>query len=222
MSCKIVNLVTSLHKATHREYIKRMQDDKIGCMKEAKQYSKNYWDGPRRYGYGGYKFIPGRWTGVAKKIIKKYRLDNKSRILDVGCGKAFLLYEIKKILPLIEISGFDISKYGISHAPDLVRKNLFIHRAQDKYPFKKNYFDLTISLGCLHNLEIYDIKKAISEIKRVSKKNYIMTESYRSEKELFNLQCWALTCESFFSKKEWIYLLNELKYKGDLELIYFE
>ena len=72
-------------------------------MGEAKKYSKNYWDGPRKYGYGGYKFIPARWTKMAKQLIKTYNLNNKSKILDVGSGKGFLLYEIKKILPNIEI-----------------------------------------------------------------------------------------------------------------------
>ena len=110
---KQVELVTKLHKKTKRNYINRMLNDKVNCMKEAKKYSKNYWDGDRKYGYGGYKYIPGRWGPVAKKIIEKYKLNNDSRILDVGCGKGFLLYEIKKILPRIDIYGIDISKYAL-------------------------------------------------------------------------------------------------------------
>ena len=93
---KLVNYITQLHKSTKRLYIERMQDNKVECMIEAKKYDFNYWDGDRRYGYGGYKFIDGRWKPVAEIFIKNYNLTNKSKILDVGCGKGFLLYEIKK------------------------------------------------------------------------------------------------------------------------------
>ena len=89
----------SNHISTKRDYLERMNNSKISCMKEAKKYGKKYWDGNRKFGYGGYKYIPNRWTKVAKRIIKKFKLNNKSKILDVGCGKGFLMYEIKKILP---------------------------------------------------------------------------------------------------------------------------
>ncbi len=221
MALKEFNLMTQNHLITKRNYISRMVNSKVDCMIEAKKYGKNYWDGPRKFGYGGYKYIKGRWTKVAKKIIKKFKLNNKSKILDVGCGKAFILYEIKKILPNIKVVGFDISRHGIKNAPKDIRKNLFIHKAQTKYPFKNRYFDLAFSTGCFHNLEINDLKFAIKEIQRVSKQTYIMVESYRNELELFNLQCWALTCQSFFSKKEWIWIFKEFKYKRYFEFIYF-
>ena len=213
--------MTLNHKKTNRNYIERMMSSKVNCMIEAKKYEKNYWDGPRKYGYGGYRFIEGRWTNVAKKIIKKFKLNNNSKILDVGCGKAFILYEIKKILPDITVVGFDISKYGIKNAPIEIRKYLFIHKAQSKYPFKNSQFDLAISTGCFHNLEINELKKALYEIQRVSKKSYVMVESYRNELELFNLQCWALTCQSFFSKKEWIWIFKKFQYNRNYEFIYF-
>ena len=218
---KLKNFVTRLHTSTKRNYISRMIDNKIYCMKISKKYGQDYWDGNRRFGYGGYKYIPGRWSNVAKSLIKNYKLTNNSKILDVGCGKAFLLYEIKKLLPKIKICGFDMSKYALNSAKKEIKKSLFFHKAQNKYPFKNNQFDLVISLGCLHNLKIFEIKNALTEIQRVGKKAYIMLESYRNEKELFNLQCWALTCESFFEKKEWIWIYNRFGYKGDYEFIYF-
>ena len=95
------------------------------------------------------------------------------------------------------------------------------HDISNKLPFKNSYFDLVISLNTIHNLEIYNLTNAIKEIQRVGKKKLIIVESYRNEKELFNLQCWALTCQSFFSKKEWIWLFDNLNYKGDFEFIYF-
>ena len=218
---KIKNFVTKLHISTKRDYVSRMMDNKIHCMKISKKYGKDYWDGNRRFGYGGYRYIPGRWASVARALIKNYKLNNNSRVLDVGCGKAFLLYEIKKILPNIKICGFDKSKYALNSAKKEIKKSLFFHKAQNKYPFKNNQFDLVISLGCLHNLKIFEINNALKEIQRVGKKSYIMLESYRNEKELFNLQCWALTCESFFEKKEWIWIYNHFGYKGDYEFIYF-
>jgi ubiquinone/menaquinone biosynthesis C-methylase UbiE len=219
---KEIKLVTNLHLKTKRKYLERMMDNKIKCMIEAKKYKKNYWDGDRKFGYGGYKYIPGRWEGVAKKLIKKFKLNSSSKILDVGCGKAFLLYEIKKIIPNIKIFGFDVSKYAIKLAPKILKKNIFIHRAEEKYPYKKNYFDLVISLGCLHNLSIFNLKKALKEISRVGKNKYIMVESYKNNKQLFNLQCWALTCDSFFSQKEWKWIFKEFSYNGFYEFIYFD
>lgn len=219
---KLLDIVTPLHQATSRKYLDRMMDDKVKCMKIAKEYSADYWDGDRRFGYGGYKFIPGRWKPVAEALIKTYNLTSKSSILDVGCGKGFLLYEIKLLIPDIKVVGFDISQHGIDCAKQNIKENLFIHKAQDNYPFKDNEFDLVISLGCLHNLRLNELKNSLHEIQRVGQKGYIMLESYRNEQELFNLQCWALTCESFFDKDEWIWLYNEFGYKGDYEFIYFE
>ena len=124
-----------------------MVDDKVACMIKAKEYEFDYWDGDRRFGYGGYKYMPGRWKVVAEALIKNYNLTNSSSVLDVGCGKGFLLYEMKLLLPDLKIVGFDISKHGIAKAKEEISKNLFIHRAQEKYPFKDNEFDLVISLG---------------------------------------------------------------------------
>ena len=217
-----LNIVTKLHQATKRKYIDRMIDEKIKCMLKAKEYEFDYWDGDRRFGYGGYKYIPDRWKPAAEELIKNYNLDNNSSVLDVGCGKAFLLYEMKKILPGLSVYGFDISKHGINSAKDEIKENLFIHKAQNDYPFENNQFDLVISLGCFHNLRVFELEKAIKEVQRVGKQAYIMVESYRNEKELFNLECWALTCESFFDREEWIWLYNLFGFKGDYEFIYFE
>jgi len=219
---KLVYYVTPLHQATSRAYIDRMVDDKVHCMLKAKEYEADYWDGERRYGYGGYKYIPGRWKPVADALIKNYNLTNESRVLDVGCGKGYLLHEMKLLLPDLTISGFDISNHGITFAKEEIKEHLFIHRAQDPFPFKDNYFDLVISLGSIHNLRIFELKSALKEIERVGQQGYIMIESYRNEQEQFNLQCWALTCESFFDNEEWPWIFNHFGYGGDYEFIFFE
>ena len=218
---KELDFITDFHLSTKREYLKRMIDDKINSMKVARKFEKDFWDGERKYGYGGYKYIPNLQTPLAKRLIEYYKLTDSSHILDVGCGKGFLLYEIKKIIPNINVVGFDISKYAILNSKSEIRENLFNLKAQEKYPFKDNEFDLVISVNTLHNLIIQDLEKALNEIQRVGKKQYIVVESYRNISELFNLQCWALTAECFFSKEEWLWLFKKFGYKGEYELIYF-
>jgi SAM-dependent methyltransferase len=215
------NFVTSLHQATNRDYIERMMGDKVKCMKIAKEFGVDYWDGDRKYGYGGYKYIPGYWEPVARQLIKKYKLVKGSKVLDVGCGKGFLLSEMLLLEPGLKVIGFDISEYAISCAQYPVKPLLFKHLAQDVYPFDNNEFDLVISLGTLHNLPFNSLNFALSEIQRVGRVGYIMVESFRNDLELFNLQCWALTCQSFFSFEQWIHVFENSGYLGDYEFIYF-
>ena len=147
--------------------------------------------------------------------------ENNSKILDIGCGKGYLLQSILRENPNIKIFGCDISKYALKNSHKDVKDRLFYHDIRKRTKFKKKYFDLVISFNCLHNLEIYDLDFSIKEINRISKNSYIVVESYRNEKELFNLQCWALTAQAFFSVKEWEWILKEYKYKGEYEFIFF-
>lgn len=218
---RLLNVVTPLHRRAKRDYLGRMNDDKVHCMKIAKQYGKEYWDGDRRYGYGGYRY-DGRWEAAVRELIKIYGLSEDAKILDVGCGKGFLLYEFKKLLPKATVRGFDSSRYAIENAKEEIRENLFLHLAQKAYPFKDKEFDLVVSLTTLYNICIDELVPALREIERVGKNKYITFESFRNEEELFNLQCWALTCESFFKPEQWVWIFNEFGYTGDYEFIYFE
>ena len=218
---KLLNIVTPLHESTKRDYLARMVDDKVHCMEVAKQYDKEYWDGGRRYGYGGYKYIPGRWKSVAEKLIEIYNLTSESKVLDIGCGKGYLLYEMKLLIPDLNITGVDISDYGLENAKDEIKHFLSKHKAENKFPYKNKEFDLVVSLGAFHNLRLPELKIALDEMERVGKQGYLMLESYRNEQELFNLQCWALTAESFFDEDEWVWIYNNFGYKGDYEFIYF-
>jgi len=218
---KFLEIITPLHKKTSRDYIGRMSDRKIESMKVAKQYGREYWDGERRFGYGGYTY-DGRWEVVARRLIEQYRLSATAQILDVGCGKGYLLYEFKKLLPLSTLVGLDTSEYAMKTSKEEIKGNIILHRAQDPYPYKDASFDLVISITTLHNLMINELKPALREIERVGKNKYIAVESYRNEEELFNVQCWALTCQSFFNKEEWEWLFKEFGYTGDYEFIYFE
>jgi len=109
-----VDFLGALHNRTKRDYVGRMMDEKVHCMLKAKEYEADYWDGDRRYGYGGYRYLEGRWKPVAAALIDLYGLKGKCRILDVGCGKGFLLREFKLLLPEAELVGFDVSRHGLA------------------------------------------------------------------------------------------------------------
>jgi Methylase involved in ubiquinone/menaquinone biosynthesis len=217
-----IDFVSKLHKKTQRDYVQRVvENDKAECAEVAKKFSKDYWDGDRKYGYGGYRY-DGRWRVVAEEMAKHYNLKSGQRILDVGCGKGFLLYELTQVVPGLEVVGIDISEYAIENSKEEIRPFLKRGLAQE-LPFEDNSFDFVFSITTLHNLYLYDLKKAVKEIERVSKGNsYIMVESYKNESEKANLLYWQLTCECFFTPEEWEWLYDEWGYSGDYSFIYFE
>lgn len=217
-----IDFVSTLHKATKRDYVGRVtSDDKSECAVIAKQYGYDYWDGDRKYGYGGYRY-DGRWRAVADKMAAHYDLRPGQKVLDVGCGMAHLLYELTQSVPGLEVCGIDISDYALEHAKEEVRP--FLRKAPAQaLPFGDDSFNLVISLATLHNLRVYDLKKAVQEIERVSKgHSYIMVESYRNDREEMNMLYWQLTCASYYAVDEWEWLYKEWGYTGDHGFIFFE
>ncbi|MBL42353.1 MAG: SAM-dependent methyltransferase [Rhodospirillaceae bacterium] len=218
-----IDFVGILHNKTKRDYIERVvSHDKAECAKIASKFSFDYWDGERSFGFGGYKY-DGRWSVVAKAMIDHYKLNKESKILDVGCGKGFLIYEFTKLIPGITVNGLDISDYAVNNSKEEIRENILLGSAGDKFPWEDNSFDLVISINTLHNLYNYDLYNAIKEINRVSSKNsHITIESYRGEREKVNLLYWQLTCRSFMKPEEWEWVFSEYGYKGDYGCIFFE
>jgi protein-L-isoaspartate(D-aspartate) O-methyltransferase len=217
-----IDFITNHHKKTKRNYLERVNKiNKAEAAIKAKQWDFDYWDGSRDVNYGGYHY-DGRWEPIAKKMIDHYQLNNNSKILDVGCGKGFLLYEFKKLLPKSEVKGLDISSYAIENAKPEI-KNFIVEGHANSLPFEDNYFDFVFSLNTLHNLYCYDLDKSLKEIERVGKsKKYICVESYRNEYERVNLLYWQVTCECFFTPDEWKWWFNNSNYTGDYSFIYFE
>ena len=219
-----IDFLENLHKCTKRDYLERVtQHDKIECTTIAKQYGREYFDGDRRFGYGGY-YYDGRWEQVARNMIQHYKLDSNCRILDVGCAKGYLLFEFKKLLPNASISGVDISEYAIHHAKPEIKK--YVRRATaQNLPFEDESFDMVVSLNTLHNLYLFDLQEAVSELSRVLVKNgnsYIVVESYRNDAEKVNLLYWQLTCELLFTPEEWEWIFPQFGYRGDYSFIFFE
>ena len=219
------DFMTSLHKKTERDYLARVNDKEFPKAKAAtlaKKWDFDYWDGDRKICYGGYNYIPGRFKPVAEEFIDYYGLKNGDSVLDVGCGKGFLLYEMKLLLPELQIRGVDISQYAIKNSKPEVQEDLTVCSAVS-LPFENNYFDLVISINTIHNLYNYDLIKALQEIERVGKKyKYVCVESYRNEQEKANLLYWQVTCESFCTHEEWEWWFDRAGYTGDHSFIYFE
>ena len=222
MTGRHIDFVQTLSASTKRDYVQRVvQYDKAECAAIAKRWGEEYWDGDRRYGYGGYRY-DGRWRGVADEIARHYGLRPGQRVLDVGCGKGYLLYELTQAVPGIEVRGIDASAYGIAHAKDEVKPFLTVGSATD-LPYEDGEFDLVVSLATLHNLKIYELFAALGEVQRVGRGGkYVMVESWRTEREKANLLYWQLTCESFHSVDAWEWIFAQAGYDGDYGFIYFE
>lgn len=216
-----LDFLTSVHKSTPRNYLDRVvQYDKAQCAEVAIQFGKDYWDGQRQYGYGGYTY-DGRWRKVAQEMAQHYGLEPGQKILDVGCGKGFLMYEFTQVVPGITVTGIDISAYAIEHAKEEVQPFLKVANATH-LPFPDQGFDFVVSINALHNLYNYELSQALKEMERVGKKKYLVVESYRNEREKANLLYWQLTCRSFYTPKEWEWFFKESGYTGDYGFIYFE
>ncbi|WP_211942347.1 class I SAM-dependent methyltransferase [Cylindrospermopsis raciborskii] len=221
----LVDFMSVLHKSTSRDYLARVNDPeypKAKAAKLAKQWGYDYWDGDRRINYGGYRYLEGRWEKVARAMVEHYGLSGHPRILDIGCGKGFLLFDFLKVLPGAKIYGLDISEYAIANSKEEIRDRLQVGNATH-LPWDDNYFDLVISITTLHNLHNYNLDKSLREMERVGKEHkYLCVEAYRTEEEKANLLYWQVTCEAFCTPEEWQWWFQQTGYTGDYSFIYFE
>ena len=165
--------------------------------------------------------MEGRWAKIADVMIEHYGLKAGDRILDVGCGKGFLMFDFTQVLPGIDVKGIDVSTYAIENAKPEV-KHLIDHGSATSLPYDDDEFDLVISINALHNLYTHELDPALSEMERVGKEKYLCVESYRTEEEKANLLYWQVTCEQFNTPEEWGWWFKKTGYTGDHSFIYFE
>jgi ubiquinone/menaquinone biosynthesis C-methylase UbiE len=208
-----INLLDTYPRAI-RDYDKRAKEKTPEVIEIAKRFGKDFFDGDRKCGYGGYKY-DGRWKSVVTRMKDHYKLANNASILDIGCGKGFMLNDFKELMPEAIIAGIDISEYAIENAMSSVKPFLEIGSAE-KLPYPDKSFDLVVSINSIHNLPLLRLKNSLSEIQRVCRKDsYITVDAWRNEKERESLYKWVLTAETMLHTDDWKKLFQEVGFTGD-------
>lgn len=208
-----INLLDSLPQTKRnlkaRAAAKTMEDRLI-----AKRFDRDFFDGDRRHGYGGYRY-DGRWLPVAKRIIDYYKLSPNAKILDVGAAKGFLIHDFLVHLPQATVRGIDVSQYAKENAYGNMGPLIDIGSG-DLLPYPDKSFDLVISINSIHNLPLERCKRALQEMERVSRTHKFVTlDAWRNEEEHQALLDWILTAETYMSVDEWVKLFQEIGYTGD-------
>lgn len=181
----------------------------------SRQFGRDYFDGDRLHGYGGYNYHPRFWTETVQYLREHFRLREDASVLDVGCAKGFALHDFKLLMPKLTVAGIDISQYAIDHAIETVKPNLRVGNCMS-LPYGDKSFDLVLAINVVHNLELNQCKRAIREIQRVSRgKAFLMVDAWRNEQERANLEAWVVTCRTHMHVDDWKRLFAECGYTGD-------
>lgn len=181
----------------------------------AKQFGREFFDGERRHGYGGYRY-DGRWLPVARRFVDHYRLEARTSILDVGAGKGFLMYDFLQVLPQAEVRGLDVSQYAKENAYGGMGPRIDLGSAEF-LPYPNRSFDLVVSINSIHNLKLDALKQALREIERVGRSHkFISVDAWRTEEERKRLMDWILTAETYMHVDDWNSLFAEVGYTGDV------
>ena len=181
----------------------------------ARRFGKEFFDGDRQHGYGGFDYSPRFWQPVIPTLKRHFGLTAASSVLDVGCAKGFMLHDLAQLIPGITVRGVDVSEYAIEHAIDDMKPYVRVGDAR-ALPFGDKSFDVVIAINTIHNLERNDCAKALREIERVSRKGaFVTVDAYRSEEEKVRMFAWNLTARTIMSVDEWVAFFKEAGYTGD-------
>ena len=210
---KEVDLLRSLPR-TKRNIQMRADQKDPAVVALAKQFGFEYWDGDRKYGYGGYRY-DGRWRSVARDIIAHFDLRRGQRVLDVGCGKGFLVKDLMLECPGLEVFGLDISRYALLHCEKEVTGRLHLGTAES-LPFPDGAFDCVLSINTIHNLPRPRAASALREIQRLSGgRAFVQVDSYHTPEQKALFESWVLTAEYHDYPPGWISLFADAGYTGD-------
>lgn len=199
---------------------KRNLEERVASKTEsdraiARQFGREFFDGDRNHGYGGFNYMSRFWQPVIPTFKEYWNLSPNNSLLDVGCAKGFMLHDLTELIPGITVKGVDISKYAIENAMPDMKPHLEVANATN-LPFKNDSFDVVISINTIHNLERKECGKALQEIERVSRgKSFITVDAYRNEEEKERMYAWNLTAKTIMSVEEWILFFKEVGYSGD-------
>jgi SAM-dependent methyltransferase len=181
----------------------------------ARQFGREFFDGDRLNGYGGYSYHSRFWTDTVKRFRDFYHLAENAAILDVGSGKGFMIHDFKLLMPKATVAGLDISQYAIENTMDDMKPFVRVGDAK-KLPYADKSFDLVISINTLHNLPLQECKQGLREIQRVSKAHaFIVVDAWRNEQEHGNFLKWNLTALTYMHADDWKTLFAEVGYTGD-------
>ncbi len=198
-----------------RDLAKRLEEKTETERAVARRFGKEFFDGERKHGYGGFSYNSRFWKPVIPTFQRYWNLGSEISLLDVGCAKGFMLHDLMEEIKGINVKGIDISRYAIENCIDTVRNHVEVANAKD-LPFDDNTFDVVISVNTIHNLEKNECAKALQEIERVSKKNsFITVDAYRNDEEKERMYAWNLTAKTIMSVDEWKNFFNEVNYTGD-------
>ena len=175
-----INLLANYPKSNRNVIergIKKTEADRI----IARLFGKAFFDGSRDQGYGGYSYHRRFWEPVIPDFQKHYHLTETSTVLDIGCAKGFMLYDMARLIPGISVKGIDISEYAINNAMEVMQSHCQVACATN-LPFPDKSFNTVISVTAFHNFN--DMEKALLEIKRVSKNNNIAITFLKKSKKI--------------------------------------
>lgn len=207
-----VNLLARYPRA--KRNVKARLGNKEENRRIAMQFGREYFDGTREQGYGGYRY-DGRWVPIAEDIVKHFGLKAGQRVLDVGCGKGFLVKDLMKVCPGLEAFGLDISAYAVANGEPEVAGRLRVGNATS-LPFPDRSFDCVISINTVHNLDRAGCIQALKEMERVAPgRGFVQVDAYRNPEERRVFEDWMLTARTYGRPEDWIEILHEAGYTGD-------
>lgn len=206
----LVNYPKTKRNLDERQASKTEEDRAV-----ARQFGKDFFDGDRRHGYGGFGYMSRFWQPVIPTFREHWGLDASSSVLDVGCAKGFMLHDMAELIPGITVRGVDVSEYAIENAIEDMRPFVQVANAIE-LPFPDKSFDVVISINTIHNLERAECARALREIERVSRgKSFVTVDAYRNEDEKTRMYAWNLTAKTIMSVEEWIDFFADAGYSGD-------